>query len=435
MSSLKIGTAVRDITPKTTQFLYGYPHVERYSTGVHDPLLSTALYLESDGARCILSANDIVGLDKPLVTRITDGICEQTGIPREHICISTTHTHSGPRTVQHASAEGDTVVPPPDQSYVAYLIEQITAAAVAATKIPRPGYMAFGEARATGMGTNRRNPAGPSDLSVPVFLFRWKNHKPAACVCIYSMHPTVLHEDSTLISADFPGLARQHLTRHVFKANVPILMMMGAAGNQSPRHVTTENTFAEATRIGAILGDAVAAAIDQSVPVEDPKIDIKSSRLDLSPKIFPELDEAEKKLKLARDKLNALRDSGADPQEIRTAECDWFGAEEILTLSRLQETGALETTYNSILPADLIAIGIGGYYIVGWPCEIFVEYQLRLKQCVHGVFPATLTNGELHGYLITPEAAEEGGYEACNSLFGPEAAELLLERTVDLFRT
>jgi len=42
-ASLEAGAAVVEITPRDRQFLYGYPHLRRYSTGVHDPLLSSAL--------------------------------------------------------------------------------------------------------------------------------------------------------------------------------------------------------------------------------------------------------------------------------------------------------------------------------------------------------------------------------------------------------
>lgn len=426
------GTAVRNITPESTQFLYGYPHVERYSTGVHDPLQSCALYLESNGQRCILSANDIISFDKPLISRIKSGISDQTGISGDNIAIGATHTHSGPRTVLHASAEDDSVVPPPDKVYVDFLVEQVVAAAVAASKNPQPVSVEFGSSYAEGIGTNRRDPDGPSDLSVPVILFRRGDGRPAACVCVYSMHPTVLHEDSTLISSDFPGMARAYLMREVFKSNVPVLMFMGAAGNQSPRHVTRENTFEEATRIGNILGAAVARALSHAVVVKDPVLDVRSGLLDLPPKQLPALSAAERRQKQTAARLESLRVRDATPQEIRTAECDWFGAEEIVTLVKLHEVGRLRQSYDAILPADLIAIGIGNYYLVGWPCEIFVEYQLRLKQEVSNVFPICLTNGELHGYLVTPEAAEEGGYEASNSLFGPEAAEELYQSTLRL---
>ena len=432
MGRLVAGTAVRNITPEGTQFLYGYPHVERYSTGVHDPLQSCALYLELNGQQCILSANDVIGFDKPLVSRIRSGISDQTGIAADNIAIGATHTHSGPRTVLHASAQDDFIVPPPDKSYVDFLVEQVIAAAVAATRKPQPVTVEFGSSRAEGIGTNRRDPEGPSDLSVPVILFRRTDGYPAACVCVYSMHPTVLHEDSTLISSDFPGMARTYLTREVFKADVPVLMFMGAAGNQSPRHVTKENTFEEATRIGNILGDAVARGLGQTEVVNDPVLDVRSTAVRLPPRQLPALSVAEMQQKRAAARLKSLRVTHATPQEIRTAECDLFGAEEILTLVKMDEIGRLQESYEAILPADLIAIGIGNYYLVGWPCEIFVEYQLRLKQEASNAFPICLTNGELHGYLVTPEAAQEGGYEASNSLFGPEAAEELYKSTLRL---
>ena len=40
----RAGAAQVDVTPDSPQFLYGYPHCERISTGVHDPLLASALY-------------------------------------------------------------------------------------------------------------------------------------------------------------------------------------------------------------------------------------------------------------------------------------------------------------------------------------------------------------------------------------------------------
>ena len=35
---LKAGSSQVDITPTGSQFLFGYPHVARYSTGVHGPV-------------------------------------------------------------------------------------------------------------------------------------------------------------------------------------------------------------------------------------------------------------------------------------------------------------------------------------------------------------------------------------------------------------
>jgi len=39
-SSLQAGAAQVDISPETSQFLWGYPHVARMSTGIHDPIFA-----------------------------------------------------------------------------------------------------------------------------------------------------------------------------------------------------------------------------------------------------------------------------------------------------------------------------------------------------------------------------------------------------------
>jgi neutral ceramidase len=458
VKQLKAGAAAGSITPVKSQFLYGYPHVERWSTGVHDPLLSSAIYLNDGHNDCIISANDIVGFDKPLIQQIKAGIFEQTGIPLDRIFISATHTHSGPRTVMHNSSEADPVVPPPDQEYVDYLVKQVINTAVKAASNPEPVSVEFSLGNAEGIGTNRRRPDGPSDLSVPVFLLRRNGGDPLACMFVYSMHPTVLHEDSTLISADFPGMARKYLQKQVFSASAPVpeapapaalpvpapapapapvptLMLMGASGNQSPRHVTKANTFAEAARIGEILGKAVASAISHAAPIPSPHLTVRHKPVDLPRKTYPSITEARERLQQSAARLKKLQKAGTHPQETRTAECDWFGAEEILTLARLNEEGKLEETYRSILPADIQMIGIGDRFLMGWPCEIFVEYQLEFKKHFPQAYPVSLANGELHGYIVTREAADEGGYEASNTLWGPEAGEKLLEESVRLMES
>jgi hypothetical protein len=438
MGAFLVGAAVGDISPKDSQFLYGYPHVQRWSTGIHDPLLCSALYMDDGNTRGILCANDIVGFDKPLIQRIKTGIFQKTGIPAQQIFISATHTHSGPRTVMHDSSGNDPVVPPPDPAYVDFLVDQVIQTACRATQSPVAASVSFSLADATGIGTNRRDPSGPCDLSVPVFIFKQLNEEPIACVCVYSMHPTVLHEDSTLITGDFPSMARQYLQNTVFpptsQGPVPVLMHMGASGNQSPRHVTRENTFNEAVRIGEILGKAVEKAIVHSEAIEEPTLSFVHTAVNLPKKTFPSVAEAQQKLTAAVNRLEYLRTSNAPSQETRTAECDWFGAEEILTLSSADASGKLDETYVKILPADIMALGIGSYHLVGWPCEIFMEYQLALKASFPNAFPVTLANGELHGYIVTQEAADEGGYEASNTLWGPEAGARILQESIELLK-
>ncbi len=54
--------------------LAGYPYVQRVSTGVHDPLLSSALYLESGPDRVLLIANDVIYVSKISTARCREKI-------------------------------------------------------------------------------------------------------------------------------------------------------------------------------------------------------------------------------------------------------------------------------------------------------------------------------------------------------------------------
>ena len=68
-SVLIAGAAKVDICPTKSMFLSGYPHVKRYSTGVHDPLLSSALFLDVDDQRVLFISNDIIYVSKQMVQR------------------------------------------------------------------------------------------------------------------------------------------------------------------------------------------------------------------------------------------------------------------------------------------------------------------------------------------------------------------------------
>src|SRR4051812_16160180 len=111
---ISAGAAAAEITPKVSIFLAGYPHVRRYSTGVHDALWSSALCLESGGTRVLIVGNDIIYLSKLSVMRVRRRIAHQTGVPAENILISATHTHSGPKMLDPIATEADEAVPKAD---------------------------------------------------------------------------------------------------------------------------------------------------------------------------------------------------------------------------------------------------------------------------------------------------------------------------------
>ncbi len=428
--SLFAGAAIRDISPTQPMFLMGYTHTPRTSTGIHDPLLSSALFLTDGVTPLMMISNDVLFVTKALTGRARRRIARETGVPGSQILISASHTHSGPVTVDCLSSAGDPLVPKADPAYLQRLEDGIVAAGMAAWRQARPAQLGLAMADGREIGTNRRDPNGPSDPQVPVLVVKTADgSRFIACMLIVSMHPTVLHEDSSLVSADFPGMARRYLQQRLLGPDCPILYHTGPAGNQSPRYVTRENTFAEAERLGAILGQAVAQAIPEATCTSSLTLKAKQAQIDLPRRDFPSLAEAKEKLERAIRRLAEVQQSGASRQEVRTAEVDWFGAEETVTLAKAAHDGRIEGVYRSCLPAEVQILQIGRWNFAAWPGEVFVEHALAIKKSCPDTFVISLANGELQGYIVTAEAALEGGYEASNSLFSYRAGEVLVETT------
>ena len=73
---LRAGAAVTDLTPEGSVFLFGYPHVPRLSTGVHDRLQCSALYVEGGGGRVLFLANDLIFVGRKLAGEVRRRIAD-----------------------------------------------------------------------------------------------------------------------------------------------------------------------------------------------------------------------------------------------------------------------------------------------------------------------------------------------------------------------
>ena len=436
MSLLKAGAAQVEITPVDSQFLSGYPHVERYSTGVHDELLSSALYLSDGATELMFIGNDILFIPTELARRVRKRIEQATGVPFANIMVTATHTHSGPVTISNLSNAHDAAVPDPDPEYLCFMEDRIAEAALNAFNSRQPARLGLEVADGTGMGTNRRDPAGLSDMEVPVLLVQSKDgSRNLAAMLVCCMHPTVMHEDSSLVSGDFPGMARIYLQHNVLGKECVVIHHTGPAGNQSPRHVTKSNTFEEAERLGEILGRAVEKTIPE-IRFSDPLVlGTAQDHLEFSPREFPVAEDAEGVRQSAVEKLAHLRESGAPAAEVRTAEVDGFGAEKVLTLARAAEDGRLAAAAKSVMPAEVQLFSIGKWRFAAWPGEVFVEYGLEVKKQAPGTYVISLANGTLQGYVATPEAICSGGYEAFNGIFAPESGQMLVDKTLGILES
>jgi hypothetical protein len=348
--------------------------------------------------------------------------------------ISASHTHSGPMTMDLLCCEADPVVPKADPHYIRRLEDGIVEAAVGACRNPRPAEVGLAIADGSCVGGNRHDPAGPSDPETPVLLVRDRDKQTfLAAMVVCSMHPSVLHEDSTLVSGDFPAMARRYLQKQVLGTDCPVLCQIGPSGNQSPRHITRSNTFDEAERLGGLLGQSIAKAIDTATYASEIALGCSRKLIKLPSREFPTVEEAQKQLDRAVERLETLRRSGINGPQVRTAECDWFGAEETLTLARASASGRLREAIASVMPAEISLMRIGPWSFAGWPGEAFVEFPLQVKSACPTCYVIALANGELQGYIVTEEAVRQGWYEASNALFSsPESGIALVRTTLEL---
>ncbi len=434
---LKAGFDRRDISPREPLQLAGYPHVRRISTGVHDPLLATAAYLTDGNRQVVVLALDILLLSPPRAAAWRQEIAEHLQMERRDVFLSATHTHSGPVSSDFCGWRKPDL-PGADEAYLTFVQQETLAAALGAKKAAQPAEAAWLTADAKGVGGNRLADDGPADPEVGLLAIREpRGGALFGLLSVYAMHPTVLHEDSTLVSSDFPHYAREVL-RERWGDTLTVAYMQGTSGNQSPRRYVTGQTFAEAERLGRMLGERIAAALD-ALPDDRFQAEFVVGSAERMVKLpernVPSLPEAEAHLKAAYATLEALRRDGSGHAAVRTAECSTFGAEAMVQQARAAAEGRLQEVLAAHNPIPLQVLRLGDVCLVGICGECFVEFGLELKRLSPvPLHVATLVNGSLQGYIVTPEAAAEGGYEASLSFFTPEAGSIIVAQALELVK-
>ncbi len=433
---LLAGAAITDVTPRKPMFLHGYPHVERISEGVHDPLYASAVIIDNGEEQIGFCAVDVIFISKEITRQVRELVEKAPGINGENLMISASHTHSGP--VTFSDIFYDPVVPEADPEYIAYLVDKLAQVYIKAFEQKRRCKIAIAVADGSGVGGNRRSKTAATDPEVPVLVLKdAETDKVFALSTVYCMHPTVLHEDSKLYSADFPGYTRQYL-REKLGDEAILLYHTGPSGNQSPRHFIHSNTFEEARRLGHLLGDRIVKSVLKLRDTDFKQwvnLEVRKTEAILPEKKFLPVKEAREKVVLVKEKLDSMRAGQFSSADVRTVECDWFGALENRQLSEMAANGKLQEVYRSVLPAEISVVTVGDVHFVFLPGELFVEYSLEIKQKQEEkTFVISLSNGVLAGYIVTEEAEKEGGYEASNSIFPASAGKVIVEKALGLLR-
>jgi len=436
-SRLKAGVSLVDISPGPGIELAGYPHHPRYNRGIHDPLFAGCICLDDGATRIALVCMDILMYSKKEVRVVREEISRLTPIPAANILISCSHTHSGPWASGRLDLEALEQKLEPDPKFMAdlrrklvSLVKEAWDGRFEATVGVEKGFCG----RDKGVGGNRRNPNEIADPEVWVVAVKDAASRIRGCMLKYSLHPTFLHSDSFLVSADYPGCIRKCLAEK--KPGMTFLFAQGCSGNQSPRYFRTGKTYDEALRAGYAIGQEVERVLETMEYSADARLLVRSEQVDVETRALPPVEEARRAAAAARAEWEKVKGQSTVERDIWNAELRFLGAEDTLAYVLVNERGDPLSLRQDELPAEVQVIGIGDARIVALQGESFVEFGLTIQYRApfDKTFVISLANGCLPGYACTARAYAQGGYEPGASLLTGRSGEQLVEAAVRLLR-
>lgn len=433
---LEVGRASVVITPGPGTPMAGY-YAIRLATGTHDDLNAKAIVLSKDGRKAAMVACDLVAIPPHVVEEAREIASKATGIPRESIMISATHSHTGPiitgRGARDAQYGGDH---PAVKKFMAALPGQIAESIRLANANVGPARASVGVGRDASVAFNRRfhmtdgstgwnpgklnpnilRPAGPVDPDIAVALFESAEGKPLATYVNYALHLDTV--GGTEWSADYPYTLSQILGG--VKGNGMLTMFtIGCAGNINHIDTSTKRPqkgHEEAARIGTVLAGEVLKTLTRLTPVDDGALKTRSERIQLKPATVTaaEVDRAKT--------IAAKVGTPDNPKFLDT----------VFAFKTLDAEARKGQAYDT----DIQVIALGKQ--VAWvslPGEVFVELGMAIKQA--SPFPNTIVVELAHGpttYIPNRAAFPQGNYEVVSSRCEVGSGEHLVETAVKLLK-
>jgi hypothetical protein len=421
---LRAGAATSNITPPIGGLIVGgfnpFP-----STHIHDELHARCLVLDNGERRLAIVVCDLLGGARQMFDEAARLVEKQTGIPRDCLLVSATHTHSA----VSALSENRYSVDEPLNEYQVFVARRIADGVQRAVNNLAPAQIGwatgsepnqvfnrrwfmkdgtvpvnpFGEYDKVKMnpprGENLVKPAGPTDPEVSIVSIRHADGRPLSVLANYSLH-YVGDVGSGHVSADYFPVFCDRLQQllNADRQDPPFVAMLsnGTSGNINNNDYSkpAEKAGPRYSKITQVAHDVAAAAF--------------AAMKDIQYKDWVPLDARFSDLRLGARKPT--------PEQVARAEelvkkPRLIGGRAALDVVYAERTLKLKDVAPE-LDIPIQALRIGDVGICGIPCETFVETGLDLK--ARSPFKPTFTHsiaGGYFGYLPTPEQHELGGYE------------------------
>ena len=414
VGGVRIGVAEVDYTPRVGLPLLGNLRKDYASKGVHDPLMAKAIvFADSAGTKAALMAMDICMLTRDQVAYMRGTIAGRCDIPVNHILIAATHLHSGPSTCQVYT------MPKADDADIKAFLGTACEAVVLADADLSDADLKIGYAEERRISFYRRiecrdgrcrmnweaidsdeevGPFGEIDPQVIALLVE-VDGKPVACLVNFGLHPAILDYENELYSAEFPGVLAEEM-RKTYGDGFVTLFLNGCCGNINhiERYGETEQRLGyEVVRhVGRSLAESVREALRAPVDLKADAVKASSRKVAL------------KRMAISREKYEWSLEA---VERLKTTSPE--GSEDGLAPEYAAPTWIeMYEQQHEDDAAEVMALRIGGVGIVGLPGEAFSEYGQQVKAESRGEHTVVieLANDSI-GYLPTPKAFDQGGYE------------------------
>lgn len=420
---LQAGAARVDITPPPGTLINGdfFPHRASF---IHDRLYAKALVIQNGSMRLVFVVVDICVMPIAYTTQVRQRIAAQTGIPFEHILISTTHTHAaGSVSVVHLTD--------PDPQYSVALPGLICQAVEEAMAQCRPAKIGFGcvqvpehvlcrryfmkpgfvslnpvNGRAEPVRTNPigaaafiEKSAGPVDPDVGFMAVQGVDGEWISVLANYSLH-YVGDWDHGTISSDYFGEFAAQLQQLLHTGDRFVAIMSnGTSGDINcwdflhPERYPAE-PFQKSKLIAGEIANRVHAALQHIQWEENPLLDVHYNEIILRLR-KPTAEEAAAAAVIMQQTDYTKLDINDE------------GLQKIYAREQ-----ALLFEYPDTMPYPLQVFRIGPGMIGGLSGELFAETGLWIKanSPVPAYFTIGLANGNA-GYIPTTYQMTLGGYE------------------------
>jgi len=417
---MKVGAARAEITPELGLVMEGYDVRKAGATGVHDPLMVRVLVAEGPEATVALVIADLIQIDPPLQELIAREVQQRTGIPREHLQLVGTHTHSGPMLREPSDV-------------MRGIATTIAETVETAWRQRREANAAVGVGHVDGIGKNRRPNGGPVDDRVTVARFDGVDGTPIATLANYGCHPTTLGPNNTLYSADYPGVACRAIEAEVGGV---AMFTTGPQGDVNPGGYSPEGsmvgivvpwrTFESAERYGRLVADATLAVRATLRPAPSDRVRGDSRVLELERKRLP--DPA-----AARAAAVSAARADADVRAADLSDDATYHAAVAAAYADLIAGQAEDPERDGPVRVRVSALALGPLLHAGVQGELFVALGQRIRSALgdENTCIAALSDGTI-GYIPTADAFDVGGYEPNASVLRAGEGERLADAVIAL---